>query len=367
MGHWIKTGIYFISLALLFSCCEDNPDITSEELLKITFNPVNYEVLVPEHFPPIPDIEDNPMTVDGVNLGKHLFYDPILSKDSTMSCATCHLQVGSFTDNVPTSPGVEGMNGKRSSMSIINVAYMNRGLFWDGRAETLEDQALLPVEDPLELNAVWEDIEADLRDHQSYPAMFRKAFGISHENQITRDLAVKAISQFERTVISTGNSKFDQVQRGEAFFTDEELSGFEMFFDSAADQPDAECGHCHNVPFFFTNEYFNNGIDSAATLDDFEDKGRGEITGNAIDNGKFRAPGLRNIEFSAPYMHDGRFETLEEVLAHYNSGGHPSPNKDILIRDLNLKNNQVQDIIAFLKTLSDTTLLNDPKFSSPFE
>ena len=354
-------------VAFVITGCPEDPNLTSEKLLKIVYNPIPYELNIPENFPPVPEPEDNPLTIDGVELGRHLFYDPILSKDSLMSCSSCHLQELAFTDGMPRSVGVEGLSTRRGAPSIINTAYMNQGLLWDGRAEHLEALSLLPTEDPLELNTTWEKVEDKLQEHEDYPGMFRKAFGITHERQVTRDLAVKAISQFVRTIISSGNSKFDLVMRGEAFFTDEELSGFEMFFDSAADQPDAECGHCHNVPFLFINEYLNNGIDSAATLDDFIDRGRGEFTDLPVDNGRFKVPGLRNVEFTAPYMHDGRFNTLEEVLDHYNSGGHPSPNKDILIRDLNLKNHQLKDIIAFIKTLSDTSLLNNPDYSNPFE
>jgi cytochrome c peroxidase len=196
--------------------------------------------------------------------------------------------------------------------------------------------------------------------------MFRKAFGIQYSGEINQDLATKAISQFERIIVSA-NSKFDKERQGRTFFTPEEQDGFEMFFDTKErGLPDAECAHCHNFPMFTTNEFFNNGLDSVDTVYDFEDIGFGEVTKYEFDNGKFRAPTLRNIVLTAPYMHDGRFETLEEVLDHYNSGGHPAPNKDPLVRSLGLTNDQKAAILDFLHTLTDTSYLKNPDVLSPF-
>lgn len=267
----------------LQACADDiSPDPVGD-LESIAYDPQPYEVPVPQGFPPLTVPADNPMTVDGVQLGRFLFYDPILSKDSTMSCFSCHLPQGGFTDNLSVSFGVEGLPGKRSAMSLENVAFYNNGLFWDGRAHTLEEQALKPVEDPLELNVPWEIVEARLRRHPDYPAMFRKAFGISDSGEITRDLAAKAIAQFERILVSSGTSKFDRKFLAKEIgidFSEAEYNGFDMFFDiEGSPLPDAQCFHCHNTPLFTTNEYFNNGLQEAATLDDFPDPGRGAITG----------------------------------------------------------------------------------------
>jgi len=251
-------------------------------------------------------------------------------------------------------------------MTIINSAYFVNGLFWDGRVFGLEDQALFPVESEVELGHEWGNVELSLMGHPDYPEMFRKAFNISNKSQITKELAVKALAQFERSVVSSGNAKFDRVIAGEAFFTEKEQNGFDMFFDANPLLPDAECGHCHNAPLFTTNEYFNNGLDSVATLFDFEDPGLGAITMSEFDYGKFRAPSLRDIEFTAPYMHDGRFETLEEVIDHYNSGGHYMDNLDPLIVPLGLSEENKEDLVIFLKSLSDTTALNNPAYQSPF-
>jgi cytochrome c peroxidase len=282
-----------------------------------------------------------------------------------MSCASCHLPQGNFSDNLATSPGVDGIEGRRSAMVLMDMAFAKNGLFWDGRAQTLEEQALLPVEDPIELHTTWEEVVDKIRNHQDYPERFRRAFGIEQKSQITRDLATKAIAQFERTLIISGNSKYDRVIRGDDVFSDQELAGFEMFFDLNPVLPDAECGHCHNAPLFTTHEYLNNGITDAPGLDDFPDLGFGMVSGLAIDNGKFRVPTLRNIEFSAPYMHDGRFGSLREVIDHYNSGGHPSLNKNELIRPLGLTDAQIDDLLSFIQTLRDEDFINSAAFQDP--
>ncbi len=357
-------GVIFI---LLLGCRKEPvPKVDPDDLTHISYMPTNYEINRIDFFPEMEIPVDNPLTLEGVTLGRRLFYDPILSKDSTMSCSSCHLPSGSFTDNLAVSEGVDEIAGKRSSMSLLNVGYYSTGLFWDGRSDNLEEQALLPVEDPIELHHDWGEVESQLKRHQDYPTLFRKAFGIDHKNDITRELTVKALAQFERSLVSSGNSKWDRVQRNEDFFTDLELEGYLMYFDLDPDLPDAECAHCHSPPLFTTNEYINNGIQEATDLESFKDMGRGKITESVFDNGKFRVPTLRNIQFSAPYMHDGRFETLEEVLDHYNSGGHFQPNRDALIRPLGLSDRQMEAILAFLNTLSDPDFNQDNRYQSPF-
>ena len=362
---WRSLGI-FLFIVALGACGDDKVVDPQGDLSNIPYNPVSYAPDVPESFPPLEIPEDNPLTVDGVLLGRKLFFDPILSRDSTISCSSCHLQSGSFTDNLAVSPGVDGIDGRRSAMTLLNAGFYHSGLFWDGRVTTLEEQALLPVEDPLEMHAMWPEVIDRLQAHAAYPADFRKAFGIADTRDITRELAAKAISQYERTIISSGNTRFDRFMRGEIFLTDEEYNGFIMFFDASPDFPDAECAHCHAAPLFTSVDYRNNGLDDPGSLDDFVDAGRGEVTGDRFDNGKFRVPTLRNAVFTAPYMHDGRFETLEEVIEHYNSGGHRIANTDPLIRPLGLTEQQKADLLAFLHTLNDTTVLTNPLFSNPF-
>ena len=351
-------------LLWLCACC-DEPDAT--DLTDIPYSPEAYMPNVPSNFPPLEVPADNNLTVQGVDLGRRLFYDPILSSDSTMSCSSCHMPSGNFTDNLSTSKGVDGEFGTRSSMTLLNIAFSNTGLFWDGRIGTLEEQALLPVEDPIELHDTWPNVEAKLQRHKEYPALFRKAFGIDDATLITRDLAVKALAQFERIMISSGNSKYDKVIAGADVFTDLELDGHDIFFDVNEDLTrHAECGHCHNAPLFTTNEFFNNGIDEVNSLDDFLDLGKGEQTNKPFDNGTFKVPTLRNIEFSAPYMHDGRFETLDEVIDHYVSGGNHADNLAPVLRPLTLNEYDRSALIAFIRTLEDQDFMNNPLLSDPF-
>ena len=362
-----------ILLVVWTSSCDDDPPKPMPmgvDLTNITYDPVDYEINPPFGFPIFEVPEDNLITEDGVQLGRHLFYDPILSADSTMSCSSCHLPSGSFTDNKKVSAGIDGIPGKRSSMSLMNVGYFYTGLFWDGRVNTLEEQALLPVEDPIELHDTWQNVEEKLKNDVLYPELFRKAFGISNSDEITKELAVKAIAQFERILISTG-SKYDKVVAGVDGFSDEELLGFDLFFDENTDVPDAECGHCHAPPLFTSGEYFNNGIDSVSdvskeSLLEFLDPGLGAVTLDTLDYGKFRSPTLRNVEFTAPYMHDGRFSTLREVLDHYNSGGHPARNLDQNVKPLGLNEEELQALEAFIKTLSEPEFLNKEEYSNPF-
>lgn len=359
--------LFFIALMsgviTLISC---NPDpVVNDDLVSIPYNPTPYELNLPKHFPAMVIPVDNPITEQGVELGRHLFYDPILSKDLSMSCASCHMPEQGFSDGKKVSIGIDGIGGKRSSMSLINVGFVTSGLFWDGRAKTLEEQALQPVEDPVELHNTWPNVITQIRATNLYPKLFREAFGISSSDQITKELAAKAIAQFERTLISK-DAKLDRILAGKEIFTDQELIGFGMYFDLDNDVPRAECGHCHNTPMGASDGFFNNGIQTAATIDDFLDKGRGPVVGTRVDNGKFRAPSLRNIRFSSPYMHTGEFSTLDEVLHHYNSGGKPSPNKSADLHPLRLDDYYLESLKAFILTMEDTVFLNNPKFKSPF-
>jgi len=352
-----------IGLVALISC---NPDpVMNDDLAGINYDPQPYELNLPNHFPAMVIPADNPITEQGALLGRHLFYDPILSKDLSMSCASCHLPQLGFADGKKVSVGIDGIAGKRSSMSLINVGFVTSGLFWDGRSRTLEEQALIPVEDPIELHNTWPNAIAQIKESKLYPKLFREAFGINSTDEITKELAAKAIAQFERTIISK-DSKLDRILEGKALFTDQELIGFGMYFDNDTDVPRAECGHCHNTPIGASDGFFNNGIQTAATLDDFRDKGRGPVVGTRIDNGKFRAPSLRNIMYSAPYMHTGEFNTLDEVLKHYNSGGKPSPNKSADLHPLRLDDYYLESLKAFIMTMEDTSFFSNPKLQNPF-
>jgi cytochrome c peroxidase len=364
-----KAILLLFSLTLLIIACGEDPvvDDTSNDLTKFAYEPVAFDIEIPAGFPVLQIPADNQLTEQGIALGRSLFYDPILSVDSTLSCASCHFPDLSFTDGRALSPGVDGEFGTRSSMSLLNIAFNYRGLFWDGRVSTLEQQALLPIEDPIELHHTWPDLVADLQAHETYPKMFREAFGIESKTEITKELAAKAIAQFERILISGGNSQYDKVKYlNTAFFTDEELRGEDLFIDDGGgDTVDAECSHCHNGPLLMGDDFFNNGLDSTVDFSNLLDLGRGGATGVFVDNAKFKAPTLRNIGLTAPYMHDGRFGTLEEVLEHYNSGGHPSPNKDQNIRPLNLTASDKADLLFFLHSLTDTTYMYPELVTNP--
>ena len=356
------------AFAFFILSCKDKEQ---DGLAIIPYAPTPYELKFKTKnlFPNMIIPADNPLTTEGVELGRFLFFDKLLSANGEMSCASCHLPESAFTDKEATSKGVDGISGKRSSMSLANIGYVNTGLFWDGRVKTLEEQAFFPVEDPIELHSSWTKVVAKLQAHADYPTRFRKAFGIKNTAEITKELAIKAIAQFERTLISD-NAKIDQIFRRDTStsFTDDEYDGYLLFFNTGG-APDAQCGHCHTSPFYSSNDFFNNGLDAAATLTDFKDLGRGQFTKKLNDNGKFRTPSLRNIELTAPYMHDGRFKTLEEVVNHYASGGHYADNVDPFIPQIKLVNmnaKQKRQIIAFLKTLTDSTFANNPAFKSPF-
>lgn len=370
--------LLLLTALLTFAACGDDPgnepndcdNCPQEPRINAEYSPADYRFdYLPERFPNPIIPPDNPMTEEGIALGRMLFYDPILSSDSTLSCNSCHLQNKSFTDGQATSVGVLGLNGDRSSMPLVNLAFNPRGFFWDGRSATLEEQALIPIEDHRELNETWEKVEEKLRNHPDYPARFRQAFGIEYPSEITRDLAVKAIAQFERTLISY-QSRFDRVVwNQEGWPTELEQEGRDLFFVETG-RPTQEhpgCSHCHGSALFTENNFFNNGVQDAVDLESINDKGLGGVNGNIYDNGKFRAPTLRNIALTAPYMHDGRFATLEEVVDHYASGGHGLSNQDSNVQPFTLTDQQKDAMIAFLEMLTDTSFTNNPAFSNPFE
>lgn len=368
----------FLALTILWTSCADD-DVMIEmpnepgDLSAIEYNPTPYELPQPVGFPAMTIPADNPMTQEGFELGRRLFYDVRLSSDDSKSCASCHLPELGFADGQAFSQGVEGEFTARSSMSLVNIGYNEFGLFWDGRVQTLEEQALLPVPDAIELINTWENVENMMRADEQYPTMFRKAFGIDDSAEIDSILATKAIAQFERALISH-NSKYDKILQNDfsVEFTDAEQRGFDMFFDlgnepGGSGVPDAECFHCHGTPLTTTGQFFNNGLDRFPTLADYEDKGFGAVTGDTIHNGQFKAVTLRNIELTAPYMHDGRFQTLEEVIDHYSEGVKFASNLDVNLREpLHLTDSEKADLVAFLKTLTDEEFTADPRFQNPF-
>jgi len=372
---WRLFSLVVLSVLLLSSSCEkkvEKPDCTdcpTDDTIQGNYNPTAFTLEAPQYLGQAIIPEDNPMTEEGIELGRHLFYDPILSVDSTQSCGSCHQADLSFTDGLVKSVGVTGASGKRNAMPLVNLAFNPNGFFWDGRRASLEEQALDPVEDHLEMNDTWENVESKLRRHSTYPTRFRQAFGIEKKQEVTRELVVKAIAQFERTLISA-NADFDKVfLRAERFPTDAEQRGKLLFFFEPSDNFDNHpgCSHCHGGQHLTDFSFRNNGLDAVDDLANFEDLGRGGVNNNRFDNGKFRVPSLRNVALTAPYMHDGRFQTLEEVLDSYAAGGHGVLNEDANIRAFPLTEQQKMDLVVFLEAFTDTSFIQNPAFQNPFK
>jgi cytochrome c peroxidase len=344
-------------LALAVTACSGGGDGVTDPPGSRCPDPTPLPIATPPGFPDINAFipADNPTTVEGVALGRRLFYDPILSGDSTQACGSCHIQEKSFGDSLRFSVGIDGFEGARHAPTIINAAWLV-GAFWDARAASLEDQALEPVPNEIEMHLPWPDAVGRLQAHDDYPDLFCAAFGTK---EVTRERVVKAIAQFERTFVSS-NSKFDRFQRGEEALTPVEEAGRQMFFTEVGD-----CFHCHTDDIGFDRDFHNIGLDSAIV-----DRGRYEVTGNPIDIGKFKSPALRNVMVSAPYMHDGRFNTIDEVIAHYNHGFFDGPRVDPLISARlsrpALRSGQIDTLKVFLHTLTDSTFLNNPDLSNPF-
>jgi len=295
---------------------------------------------------------NNPMTYEGIALGKKLFYDPILSGDNTQSCASCHLQINGFTDPNQFSTGIDGVQGNRNAMPLINLGWQTK-FFWDGGANGLESQVLGPITNPIEMHEDLANAIAELSADADYPSLFKAAFGTE---EITSQSIMRAIAQFERTLIS-GNSKYDKYMRGEVQLTQQELDGMNLF----SDMDKGDCVHCHVMGSTFSDfEFRNTGLDSI-----YADAGRYIITLNENDRGKFKTPSLRNIELTAPYMHDGRFQTLLECVQHYNTGFHYSQNLDpnlFFATKGRMTIQEMEAIVAFMKTLTDTEFITNPAF-----
>lgn len=311
---------------------------------------------------PIPDLpRDNPLTVERVELGRTLFNDKRLSINDRQSCADCHSPEKAFTDGRRTARGAEGDFGPRNSMPLFNLAW-KREFFWDGRAKSLREQVLQPIQNPVEMHESLTSVIRKLADTNGpanrlpYPALFTAAFG---SPQISAGKISLALEDYLLTLTSF-DAKFDRVMRGQEKFTDEEQRGFELFsteYDPRRGQFGADCFHCHGGPLFQSQAFANNGLDSV-----FADVGREKVTGKVSDRGKFAVPSLRNIALTAPYMHDGRFQTLEQVVEHYATGVVRSPTLDPNLAKhpdggVPLSAADKRALVAFLKTLTDEQYL----------
>lgn len=375
-----------------FTSCnnDDNyTEIETENILNLPSTPFDYITInIPDHLStnvlngagqnaaidndntPI----SNPVTNDGATLGRVLFYDKNLSANSAISCASCHQQENGFSDSEVLSIGFEGGTTRRHSMGLTNAKWYARGrFFWDERAATLEEQVLQPFQDPVEMGMTLEGVVDAVRNQSFYENLFTNAFG---SNEITSEKISMALSQFIRSIVSV-SSKYDTGRQSvniptEDFpnFSDSENRGKSLFF-RPKNLGGLGCVGCHSTEAFINPDRgaTNNGLDASST----DDLGVFEAIENPQFLGAFKVPSLKNIELTAPYMHDGRFATLEEVIEHYNSGVQNHPNLNNALKDndgnpqrLNMSEQDKIDVVNFLKTLTDMNLTNDEKFSNPF-
>jgi cytochrome c peroxidase len=307
---------------------------------------------------------DNPITDAGATLGRVLFYDTRLSANNTTACGSCHHQSSAFSDARLFSKGFRGESLDRNAMGLSELRYFPRGrFFWDERARSLEEQALMPIQNKLEMGQELPKLVAILSADERYPGLFQKAFGSS---EITPKRVGAGLAQFLRSMVSY-QSKYDEglaktlsARDDFANFTAQENRGKSLFFRS--------CANCHlpggQQAHFVLNRPSNNGLDVEYKK---SDGGVGDITLSGADIGKFKSPSLRNVELTGPYMHDGRFKTLEEVLDHYGQGGKSHANVDGRVRRIRLRDTEKAALVAFLKTLTDKKFISDPKFSDPFQ
>jgi cytochrome c peroxidase len=326
----------FLILALVAGACSGSVDTAEPPLVN-----------VPSDFPPLPVPQENQLTAEKIALGKKLFYDKRLSRTEEVSCGSCHLQEHAFADPNSLSIGVHGMKGNRNAPTLANMAY-NTSFFWDGGVPTLEQQAIAPIMNPVEMDMSLSEVVTRLAADPEYVAMFRRAFDtVPSPGTVTR-----AIASFVRTLVS-GNSRYDRFNRGDSSSLNaSEKRGLSLYLSEKT-----ECFHCH-IGYNLSNNTFRNN----AFVGTVPDSGRARITGNPVDLGKFKVPTLRNIALTAPYMHDGSLATLEEVIEHYTTLSRAHGNLDPNIHPLTLSAQDKEDLIALLKSFTDEEFVNNPSF-----
>ncbi len=323
---------------LMLSACW----LLSATTLRWKADPIELEY--PKNWPkPAYDLSKNPLTKQGVELGRRLFYDPILSRNGMISCSNCHLSFTAFTHvDHALSHGIEDRIGTRNSPALMNLAW-SRSFMWDGAINHLDFQALAPIAHPAEMDNSIENVVKRIQAIPAYKTRFLEAFG---DSTVTGERLLKAMAQFELTIISA-NSKYDRMISGQEKFREQEQNGYLLF--------QKNCASCHSEPLFTNLDFERNGLPLDSTLNDY---GRMKITKQPSDSLKFKVPTLRNIEFSYPYMHDGRFKKLRDVVNHYTQ-------TTALVRKIELSPNERVDLLAFLLTLTDKEFLFNPDFSFP--
>ncbi len=391
MKYWLSLPL--LALIFLLSSCQDDPIIIEpqeESPLNLPETPYDYSSLtLPEHLTTnvlrgpgqnaAADNDntpsDNLITDAGATLGRVLFYDTQLSANGTVACASCHKQELGFSDDAQLSVGFDGGFTRRHSMSLINARWYGRGrFFWDERATTLEEQVLEPFQDPVEMGMTLEQVVEAVESQEFYAPLFEVAFG---SEEVNEEKIAYALAQFIRSITST-SSKYDEGRVAVNMplddfpnFTESENNGKRLFFLPAT-LGGGGCIGCHSTEAFINpdNGPTNNGLDPEST----DDLGVFEAINNPRFLGTFKVPSLKSVALTAPYMHDGRFQTLEEVVEHYNSGVQAHPNLGIALQDpegnpirLNFTEQEKQDLVNFLKTLTDESLVVDERFSDPFQ
>lgn len=329
----MRAFIVAVGLSVLVVACRR---ATDEEVLQRDATP--FTLQLPTGFPPVTAPADNPLTLASVQLGKALFFEKRLSRDGTVSCASCHFPEHAFSDTLPLSLGVDRLPGMRNAPSLANLAYHD-AFFRDGGVPTLEQQVIAPIHDPLEMDHSIFQAAAALRQQEPYAALSMRAFGAPLD---ALGLS-RALASYERTLLS-GWSRWDRWMRGDAAaLTESERRGWELFSSA-----ELNCSACHSSFDLSDHSYHNVGQYLS-----YVDPGRERITLRPEDNGRFKTPTLRNIARTAPYMHDGSMATLEEVIAHFATGGLAHPNLDPEMRSFALTPSQEADLVAFLRSLSD--------------
>ena len=306
---------------------------------------------------PIPELpQDNPLIEERIELGRHLFHDTRLSADNRIACVSCHQPESAMSDHRTKSIGIDGQLSRRHSMPLFNLAWKQQ-FFWDGRAPSLREQVLMPIQDPTEMGESLPNVIHKIKADPDYPARFAKAFRSGEINETNLSLALESFL----LSLTSYDSKFDQAMQGKAELTEAERRGFELFmteYEPRSKQYGADCFHCHGGALFTDNRFHDNGLTKA------NDLGLAEISLRHSDRYKFATPSLRNVALTAPYMHDGRFNSLEEVLEHYDSGIERRPTLDPNLAKHPAHGRQLSEhdksaLVAFLKTLTDPQYLND--------
>lgn len=344
--------IFFIAIFVLSQCKKDKA-APSEEPAPSTPSPyISFNV--PQGWPaPVYNFQNNTLSEKGFVLGRALFYDTRLSSDSSTSCGTCHQQFAAFANGGHAlSHGVNNLLGNRNSPGIFNAAWIPL-FMWDGGINHIENQPIGPITNPVEMAETLNNVYVKLRRSGTYPAMFKDAFG---DTMINTQRMTRAIAQFMGAMVSS-NSKYDKVKRGDAgvSFTSAEQNGYTLFQN--------KCASCHAEPLFTDYSFRNNGLVYNTTLND---SGRAHVTGLATDRNKFKVPSLRNIALTSPYMHDGRFSTLQDCLDHYIAGVQSTQNLDpLLVSGIALTTQEKADLISFLQTLTDNSFITDSRFAEP--